>query len=416
MLTEELTTSEILNFFTPWVVFGVVVFVLARTQYWVKRHVFGIGLLWLRKKESAAWVYVIVMLPGVVLRELSRWIVAGMLRQQLPFIIPAPQVDDDGIVHVRFLEYTIFNPIHIGILAVTPMIVGFGAMLAISYGVLGIPQLLALLGNADSAALREAFGQLLSRPDLILWLYLLFTITNTMLPTLRELRSTWFLWIIALAFIAFLMVLGMYNAILILLTGPITTAIYTLTTVYGSVAVVNVVMLLVIGAIEELVGRLTNRKVEYKPAPPEPRRSVLDAPRTVYDLRLPTPPPPSKALSAGAARKLGMGKVPEGELPARATGTDLPAVPPESEQPPVVAPPRRRAAPIPAPARQTGEAPRPLPPPPPKAEPPPPAPAKPLPIAPPRRQTAAPADEIVEGELVEDKGDGELRYVPVDEA
>ncbi len=419
MLAEELTPSQILNLFTPWLVFGGVVFALARTQYWVRQHIFGIGLLWLGKKELAAWLYLIVMLPGILLRELSRWTVAGMLRQTPTFITPAPQIDPDGVVHARLFHYTILNPVYIGILAATPMVVGFAAMLAISYGVLNIPQLLTLLSEPDSTALREAFGLLFRRADLPLWAYLLFTITNTMLPTIHELRSTWFLWIIGGAFIAFLLLLGMYNAILLLLSGPIATAVYTLTTVYGSVAVVNVAMLLVIGLIEAVVSRLTNRKVEYRPAPPQPRRSALEAPRSVYDLRLPTPPPPSKALSAGAARKLGMGKVSEGELPARATGTDLPAPPPEAQ--PVVAPPRQRAAPIPPPARQTGQSPRPLPAPPPKAEPPPPSPAKPLPLTPPARQAASPPDapkpdEVVEGELIDDQQDGELRYVPAEDA
>ncbi|MFQ3534336.1 MAG: hypothetical protein SNJ58_00525 [Aggregatilineales bacterium] len=416
MPAEEFTTSQILNLFTPWAVFGVVVFVLARTQYWIRQHVFGIGLLWLGKKETAAWLYILVMLPGLLLRELSRWTVAGMLGQKPTFITPAPQVDADGVVHVRLFHYTILNPVYVGILAATPMVVGFVVMLAISWGVLNIPQLLALLGSADSIALRQAFGQLLGRADLLLWVYLLFTITNTMLPTVHELRSTWFLWIIGGAFVVFLMVLGMYNAILLLLSGPIATAVYTLTTVYGSVAAVNAAMLLVIGAIEAVISRATNRKVEYRPAPPAPRRAALDAPRSVYDLRLPTPPPPSKALSAGAARKLGMGKVPEGELPARATGTDLPATQPEPT--PVVAPPRQRAAPIPAPARQTGEQLRPLPASPPRAEPSLPAPAKALPLTPPIRQTAVTApqsDQVVEGEVIESKDDGELRYVPVED-
>ncbi len=417
MPAEGFTTSQVLNLFTPWAVFGAVVFVLARTQYWVRQHVFGIGLLWLGKKETAAWLYVLVMLPGLLLRELSRWTVAGMLGQKPTFITPAPQVDADGIVYVRLFHYTILNPVYVGILAATPMVVGFAVMLAISYGVLNIPQLLALLGSADSIALRQAFGQLLGRADLLLWVYLLFTITNTMLPTVHELRSTWFLCIIGGAFVVFLMVLGMYNAILLLLSGPIATAIYTLTTVYGSVAAVNAAMLLVIGAIEAVISRVTNRKVEYRPAPLAPRRAALDAPRSVYDLRLPTPPPPSKALSAGAARKLGMGKVPEGELPARAAGTDLPAAQPEPT--PVVAPPRQRAAPIPAPARQTGEQLRPLPASPPRAEPSLPAPAKALPLTPLIRQTAASApqpDQVVEGEVIESKDDGELRYVPVEDA
>ncbi|PJF42449.1 MAG: hypothetical protein CUN50_04100 [Candidatus Thermofonsia Clade 1 bacterium] len=424
MLAEELTTSQILNLFTPWLIFGVVIFALARTQYWIKQHLFGIGLIWLGKKERAAWIYILVLLPGILLRELSRWTVAGMLGQKPTFITPGPQIDDDGVVHFRLFHYTILNPVYIGILAATPMVVGFSIMLAISYGALNLPQLLALLGSAESAALRQAFGALLSRADLPIWIYLLFTITNTMLPTLRELRSTWFLWVIFGAFMCFLLVLGMYNAILMLLAGPIATAIYTLTTVYGSVAAVNLLMLLVISVVEAIFSRLTNRKVEYRPAPLQPRRSALEAPRTIYELRLPTPPPPSRALSAGAALKLGMGKVPEGELPARAEGTDLPAAQPEPEL--IKAPPRRRATPTPAPAHQTGESPRPLPAPPQPKEPPAPTPAKPLPLMPPARQTGtlmgnapeptAAAGEVIEGEVIEGKDDGQLRYVPVDEA
>jgi hypothetical protein len=420
MLTETLTTSDILNLFTPWIVLAVVAFILARTQYWIRQHVFGIGLLWLRNKEIAAWLYVLVLLPGVLLRELSRWIAAGMLGQRITFIIPKPEVDDDGIVRTNFLDYRTLNPVYIGVIAAAPAIVGFALMLVISYGVLNLPELLALLGNADSVALREAFSRLLSRADLPLWIYFLFAITNTMLPTVRELRSTWFLWLMFGGFVLFLLILGMYNAILLLLAGPIATAVYTLATVYGSVALVNLIMLVVISAVESIVSRLTNRKVEYRPAPPEPRRSALDAPRTVYDLRLPTPPPPSRALSAGAARKLGMGKVAEGELTARATGTDLPAARPESAEP-IVAPPRQRPAPIPTPARQTGQAARPLPPPPQRAEPLPPTPAKPLPLTPPARLPApsltVEADRAADGEVIEKKGedDGELRYVPVDE-
>jgi hypothetical protein len=394
---------------------------LARTQYWIRQHVFGIGLLWLRNKQIAAWLYVLVLLPGILLRELSRWIAAGMLGQRITFIIPKPEVDDDGIVRTNFLDYRTLNPVYIGIIAAAPAVVGFALMLAISYGVLNLPELLALLGNADSVALREAFSRLLGRADLPLWIYLLFTITNTMLPTVRELRSTWFLWLMFGGFMLFLLILGMYNAILLLLAGPIATAVYTLATVYGSVALVNLMMLVVISGVESIVSRLTNRRVEYRPAPPEPRRSALDAPRTVYDLRLPTPPPPSRALSAGAARKLSTGKIAEGELTAHATGaegTDLPAARSEPVEP-VVAPPRQRPTLILTPAQQTGQAARPLPPPPQLAKPLPPAPAKPLPITPPARSIApsltTEADQAADGEVVEKNDGSEWRYVPVDE-
>lgn len=455
MFESDFTTSDILNLFTPWVVFGVVVFLLVRSQFWIRQHLFGIGLIWLNSRGTAAWVYILVLLPGILLREVSRWVVAGMLGSAPAFITPKPQIDDDGIVNTRVFHFVILNPVYVGILAITPLVVGFTFMFVISYGVLNLPQVLMLLGTVDSVALREAIGALLARADLPLWVYLLFTITNTMLPTASELRSTWFIWVIFGAFILFLAVLGMSNAILIILAGPVATAMYTLSAIYGTVLIVNLCMVLVIGVVESLVSRLTNKKVEYQPKPPEPRRSALDAPRSIYDLRLPTPPAPGKALAAGAALKLGMGKVsPEGELPPRATGTDLPAVPPKAA-PPEPAPSRQFPAPPPRqqPAsppplspmpRPTGTqaAVRPLPPPPQRAEPPEPTPAKPPPLASPARQTGAPPaqtarppsgsfasrpitpapkpkpkeDDVIEGEVIEDKDDNDLKYVPADEA
>jgi hypothetical protein len=459
MFESDLATSDILNLFTPWVVFGVVVFLLARSQFWIRQHLFGIGLIWLNSKGTAAWVYILVLLPGILLREISRWVVAGIFRIKPTFITPKPQIDADGIVGTRVFHFASLNPIYIGIIAITPLVVGFTIMFVISYGVLNLPQVLLLLGSADSVALREAVGTLLARPDLPLWVYVLFAVTNTMLPTTSELRSTWFIWVIFGAFILFLAVLGMVNAILMILAGPVATAMYTLSAIYGSVLIVNLVMLLVIGVVESIVSRMTNKKVEYQPKPPEPKRSALDAPRSIYDVRLPTPPPPGRALAAGAALKLGMGKVtPEGELPARASGTDLPAVPPKAAPPepaparqvpppparqqPAASPPPLSAAP-----RQTGTqaAAKPLPPPPQRAEPPAPTPAKPPPLASPARQTGAqptqtarppsgtlgafasrpitPApkpkpqeDDVIEGEVIESKDDNDLKYVPADEA
>lgn len=356
--------SDVLNLLTPWIVFGFVTFLLLRVQRWVYRHLFGVSYLASRDKTLATLFYLLALFPGVFLREFSRYMVSGMVRVPPAFFTPIPQAGDDGIVDVRFFHFFTLNPVYAALIGAAPFLAGLAAIALIGNGVLGIPAILAAIGSPVPNAFRDAFLKMISRPDFLIWVYVLFGIANTMMPMPGEVRASWFIWVIVALFLGFLAVIGLYNAILTLLAGPVTQILYGLSTVFGVVLVMDLFAAGVIAGTEAILGRLTNQRIEYQPA--QPARKQLAGPsaepHTIFDVKLPVPPPVSKGLP----------------VPIPSTSPRLPT----PTQPG-----------LPPPARKTGE----LPPVPEKAPPPPPEPAKPLPGAPPPRipagAPAATADE-----------------------
>lgn len=137
------TISDILNLLTPWIIFGGILFVLSKISYWVKQHLFGLGLAATGRQNFARIAYIVFMLPGIILREGGRWVMAGMLQQKPEFITPIPRIDADGIVNTRVFHYLLLNPVFIALVAIVPFILGLAVVSFISYQVLNLPELLS---------------------------------------------------------------------------------------------------------------------------------------------------------------------------------------------------------------------------------------------------------------------------------
>jgi hypothetical protein len=369
-----------LNLLTPWITLAIILILLNRVQYWINRHLFGVGLLAFRAKGIATIMYLLVLLPGVLLREGTRYLVAGMFNIRPAMILP-PNAGEDGIVDVRVFHFLTFNPVFAAIIGASPFLIGMIAVSLIAYSALDVPAFLATLGTTDAATVREAFIALLNRPNFLLWAYLLFAIANTMMPTLQEIRSSWVIWLIVAMFFGFLAVIGLWNTIFIILAGPVSELLYALSAVFGVVLGFNLLGASIIWLVERLVERMTNQRIQYQPPAQatRPARARLPDPTSVKDIRLPVPPPPGATLPAPrrAEARLGSGQpvdqptraslpvrtstdqeAEQPALPARATGTDVPARRPLPTPPqPLPGPERPPAIPLPgAPPPRTGAA------------------------------------------------------------
>ncbi|MCC7208367.1 MAG: hypothetical protein IT323_13750, partial [Anaerolineae bacterium] len=387
------TFSRILNLLSPWITLGLVLYLLVWVQRWTQRHLFGAAFLAFGKRGPALISYLLVLAPGILLREGSRWVVAGMMRQTVDMILP-PYVDDDGVVNYRIFHFLIINPFWNAVLAATPFLVGTAAVLVLAIPGLDVPGLLAAIGANDAAALRAALNNMVSQPLFVPALYLIFAIANTMLPTRQELVSIGFLWFVPVVFFAVLAAIGLWGGIILIIERWVTPVLQALTFVLALVLAVHFIAAIVVWFTERIVERATARRIQYEPPalPARREKARLPEPTSVKDLRLPVPPPPGAALPARkTAAQLESGSTssqprvttPErGELPARTT-PDRPELP----------------------ARATGTD-LPVPAPPARAAPPPPAPARPLPGAPPPRLGAAPsARDLDEDELSEEELD-----------
>jgi len=75
------------------------------------------------------------------------------------------------------------DPVRASLIGVAPLVGGTLVILLIGYLVLDIDELRWLLEGQGSQALLDGVGQLMQVPDFWLWLYLIFSISNAMLPS-----------------------------------------------------------------------------------------------------------------------------------------------------------------------------------------------------------------------------------------
>lgn len=279
----------------PWVGFGVTLYLLIQIQKWIHRHVFGVGYLLTGRRGPATLLFYLALAPGVVLHEISRYLVAGMFRIRPTHFTMIPQEQEDGTFELGFVHYgLVLNPIYRAILDLVPLGLGLSAVVVIGWGGLGWTTVIDSLRTGDIYIITESFQRLVQQPDFWLWSYVLFGIANTMLPSPKEARALWLPVSILVAIVVLFALLGMDLAIMRLLLGPVATALYGLTAILGTVLFIDLIAIGVVMLVERGAMTVTRREIQYAPVPKIAKTVTLPTLRNVADLALPLPPPPGK--------------------------------------------------------------------------------------------------------------------------
>jgi hypothetical protein len=336
----------------PFFAVGAVIILLLMVQRWIHRHLFGVGFLLARDKGTATLFYYLFLMPGVFLHEFSQYMMAGVFAVRAHKYNLVPEAQDDGSLEMGFIELEeVKNPVYAAIIGIAPLLAGIAVVLWISgKDQLNLPQIFTAIRTNDLSVIGAAFQMLVTKPDFLLWLYVLFAVSNTMMPS-RDGRRGWLIVGAAVAaLIVFLTVIGMEELVIEALQGWVSDALWGLTSVLGIVLALDLVVAGIIWLFEFGMQRVTGHKVEYAPALTAGNQAALSAPKgpkSVYDLRLPIPAAPGKAsgkapaklpaaagsgakspaLGSGAAKPaLGSGaQSPSGAKPAFGSGSQQPA-------------------------------------------------------------------------------------------
>lgn len=149
---------------------------------WIVAHVHGVGYLLSQNKAAATWAYFFLFLPGILVHELSHFLMAVLLRVKTGRLSLWPQPKGHGQVVMGSVEVQGADPLRHSLIGLAPLLVGTLVVLGLAR-LLRLDQLGAAFVLADFAALLEALNTSLATPDFWLWLYLLFVVVNTMLPS-----------------------------------------------------------------------------------------------------------------------------------------------------------------------------------------------------------------------------------------
>jgi hypothetical protein len=232
-------------------------------KQWITQHMQGIVLLLSHNEDLASLMYFIVLLPGVLLHEGSHWLVAKLLRVRTGKLSIGLSQRRGGQLEMGSLQVAKTDPIRGSLIGVAPLVGGILAIFVIGWWALGVDALARMAQNGDPADIASGLWRALQVPDFWLWLYLIFAISNAMLPSTSDRRS----WPLVLVFLAVL-VSVLYltdwlpspsSGLLDVLSG----ALSHLNLAFTLTLAVDVIFALLILLAESLLSRLTGWRVEY---------------------------------------------------------------------------------------------------------------------------------------------------------
>ncbi len=176
----------------------------------INRRLLHVGWLLFQNEQAAVLLYFLIMLPGVLLHELSHLAMAALLGVPAGGLTIWPKVQRDGL-QLGSVQVARTDMVRESLIGLAPLLAGSLAVLLIAGLVFDVPlqtpadplyRLLYVVNHAD---------QLLSRANAMVWLYLIFAISNAMLPSPSD-RQPW------RTLLLFLAILG--GVILIINGGP----------------------------------------------------------------------------------------------------------------------------------------------------------------------------------------------------
>lgn len=181
---------------------------------WLQRRVTytlqELSVRWVNDADVALILYFVVVLPGVVLHELSHWLMAKLLgvRVSWPKIGPVRKGRSNR-VSLGSVRVGKVDPFRASMIGVAPLLSGSAVILLIGYLVLGVGDLADAAGQSGLEGLLDGLELLVRVPDLWLWLYLIFAISNAMLPSESDMDTVR----------PVLIFLGIVTAVVVVVTG-----------------------------------------------------------------------------------------------------------------------------------------------------------------------------------------------------
>ncbi len=238
----------------------VVLFVpLLLLKRWLNRHMQGLGLLLTKDPQKAVLLQYLALLPGIVLHEVSHFVAAELVGVQTKGFSLRPKAARGGNVRLGAVMVRQSDPVRESWIGLAPLLSGTATILLLARWRLGIGPLPSL---QPEAFVQNLFAYL-QAPDAWLWLYLIFAISNAMLPSESD-RQQWGPMLVFLGLVSILVYfLGLVHQVPAQLKGYALTAVGYLAYAFGLAIGVDVLFAGIIFLAEKLGERLLQRRVEY---------------------------------------------------------------------------------------------------------------------------------------------------------
>ena len=156
----------------------------------ITRNLQELSLRWVGDPDVALVVYFVMVLPGVVVHELSHWLMAKILRVRVGKLSIGPKRKGRSRhVTLGSVQVGAVDPLRASLIGLAPLLGGTAVILAIGILVLDVGNLAQTMVDSGLAGILAALEQAVHVPDFWLWLYVIFAISNAMLPSESDMAA-----------------------------------------------------------------------------------------------------------------------------------------------------------------------------------------------------------------------------------
>ena len=143
-----------------------------------------------KNQRMVGLIFGFVFLPGVIIHEGSHWITAKLLGVQTHRFSLMPTWTDEGTLRFGYVEMTKPDHLRAALVGLAPLVLGTIVVLWIALDILALDVAFGSLIAGDTSLAINELKALFRIPDVWLWMYLLITISNMMLPSASD-RASW---------------------------------------------------------------------------------------------------------------------------------------------------------------------------------------------------------------------------------
>lgn len=239
---------------------------LRRIERWLHQHIFKVGWLSTHNYQTTTILYYTIFLPGIILHEVVYYLAAGVFNVRAERKIKWPDEQEMGELKLNFIKIpTKTSPFRKALITSSPLLAGLVCIWLIANNIFDITTVVERMSTGELTDIGAAFSLLISAPLFWLWIYIIFTIANTMFPTVPKDLQGWRSVLIGLGVVGLaLFLLGIGGEIFEALQTPISTIILVLAETFILLICIDLLMVLVLGLIEYSIERITGHSATFR--------------------------------------------------------------------------------------------------------------------------------------------------------
>ena len=230
-------------------------------QRFLQHEIQAIFLLITRQPEISMALFSLMFLPGVLLHEVSHFLMAHLLGVRTGRFSIIPKKLEGGRIQLGYVETASSDFFRDALIGVAPLVTGgiFVAFAGVSR--LGLNTIWESLTQGQMSSFSMAMKSVVDMPDFWIWFYLIFAVSSTMMPSSSDRRAWLPLLSMMVILLGLVLLIGVGPWILTRFESAFKAALDAITMVLGITVLIHLILLLPAWIIRKIISRMVGLQV-----------------------------------------------------------------------------------------------------------------------------------------------------------